>query len=131
MVYRDYGAELRGSLDLSNLSLDTRGVLTLYEAIDAVIARNAGAVSGYTPTRRRVPLAAVTGRLDEPRVRLDPEQVSGFLAAYAVDLYRGRMAETLDRKLGPGAGHAVDQGLRVLQDILGGGRSRDAAPADR
>lgn len=131
LVYRDYGAELRGSVDLSDLSLDARGVLTLYEPIDVVIARNAGAASGYTPTRRRLPLAAVTGTLQSPRVRVDSEEIRGFLAAYASDLYRGRLGEMLEGKLGPDAGKVVDQGLRVLQGILGGGRPRDAAPGPR
>jgi len=131
LIYRDYGAELRGGVDLSDLSLDAQGVLTLYEPIDAVIARKAGAPSGYTPARRQVPLAAVKGYLDAPRVRLDAQQVGAFLASYASDVYGDRLGEMLERELGPGAGNVVDQGLQVLQGILGGGRSQRSPPDNR
>ena len=131
-VADEYGSVASvGRVDLFDLSLDARGVLTLYEPIDAVIARNAGAPSGYTPSRRRVPLAAVTGHLDAPRVRLDAAQVSGFLASYASDLYRDRLGQMLERKLGPGAGEVVDQGLQLLQGLLGGGRPQAPPPDTR
>ena len=64
-------------------------------------------------------------------MRVDSEEIRGFLAAYASDLYRGRLGEMLEGKLGPDAGKVIDRGLRVLQGILGGGLPRDAAPGPR
>jgi hypothetical protein len=111
-----------------DLAIDMAGELTLNEELDAAIASELS-VKDYTPRQRVVPLARVDGRLDDPRVRLDSGVATRFAAAYAGDAYAGKLREKAERELGPGAGDLVDQGLGVLEGILGGGRSRPQAPS--
>jgi uncharacterized protein involved in outer membrane biogenesis len=126
--YRGYAVRLAGTLGLVDLAIDMAGELTLNEELDAAIASELS-VKDYTPRQRVVPLARVDGRLDDPRVRLDSGVATRFAAAYAGDAYAGKLREKAERELGPGAGDLVDQGLGVLEGILGGGRSRPQAPS--
>ena len=109
LVYQGYTAELQGSIGLADRALDLRGSLTLDEDLGA-----AGA------GRRTIPLASVTGTLDDPRVSLTREALAGIAAAYAGDPRRREKWERkLDERLGEGRGKdvldALDQMLETLK----------------
>jgi hypothetical protein len=110
LVYEGYTAELRGSIGLADRALDLRGDLTLDEA--ALGSGGAG--------RRTIPLASVTGTLDEPRVALTREALAAIAAAYSADPRRREKWERkLDDRLGEGRGKdvldALDQMLETLK----------------
>ena len=121
--YRGYAVRLKGTLGLADLALDMSGELTIRPELDAVIARGL-ATSDYQPRERVVPLARVGGSLGDPRLSIDPVVATRFAGAYAGDAYAGKLREKAEKELGAGAGDLVDQGLGVLEGILGGGRSR-------
>jgi hypothetical protein len=107
LEYGDYTAELRGSVGLADRALDLRGTLLVDEEL---------AQSG----RRTIPLASVTGTLDDPRVALSQEALAGLAAAYTGDERRREKWERkLDERLGEGRGkgvlEALDQVLESLQ----------------
>jgi hypothetical protein len=119
LVYRGYGADLGGTIGLTDFSLDMQGRITLYEATDAIVARNIGAPDGYQPTRRTIPLAAVTGSLDAPVVRIARKSATDFAAAYAKDVYAGKLKKVVDEELGEGSGDLVEQGLGAIEGLFG------------
>jgi hypothetical protein len=123
--YRGYSVRLQGTLGLADLGLDMSGELTVNEELDAEIARGLAA-PGYQPRPRVVPLARVRGSLGDPKVSIDPVVATRFAAAYGGAAYGGKLREKAEQELGPGAGDLVDQGLGVLEGILGGGRTRPA-----
>jgi hypothetical protein len=122
LLYSGYGADLTGTLHLTNLSLDMVGRLTLFEEIDASIAAEVGA-EGYQPARRSIPLAAVGGTLDAPEVQLAGNSGLEFATGYAKSLYGGKLKGILDEQLGRDAGQAIGD---VLEGILGGDRRRSS-----
>jgi hypothetical protein len=123
--YRGYAVRLQGTLALADLGLDMSGELTIQEELDAAIARSL--VPGdYQPRQRVVPLARVRGTLGDPKVVIDPVVATRFAAAYAGDVYADELRQKAEREIGAGTGELVDQGVRVLEGILGGGRARRA-----
>jgi hypothetical protein len=113
LVYEGYTAALRGEVGLADRALDLHGELRVGEEVDAAL----GAGSGRA---RTIPLASVTGTLDEPRVALTREAIAGIAAAYAGDeRRREKWEKRLDEKLGEGRGKdvlkALDQVLESLQ----------------
>jgi hypothetical protein len=122
MVYRGYGADLGGTIGLTDLSLEMEGRLKLFESTDAILARNAGAPDSYQPTVRTIPLAGVGGTLDAPEVRVARSTATDFAAAYAKDIYVGKLKKVVEDELGEGTGDLVDQGLGALEGLFG--RSR-------
>jgi AsmA protein len=112
IVYQHYQVDLRGTLGLADESLDFTGTLTINPEVDAAIAEAQGAAAAGQP--KVIPLAAVTGTLSEPRVRLTREAALA-LASTAV---RGRthLEQKLDERLGPGAGKQV---FDTLEGLLG------------
>ena len=129
LVYQGYSARLEGPIALNDLALDLRGSLTLHEELDATLARAFGAGKDYAPRRRTLPLAAVRGSLGEPKVQLSGSAVEQIATAYAADAYQGELRKKVEKELGPGSGQIVDEGLRVLDGLLGGGRPRRPEPA--
>jgi hypothetical protein len=127
--YQGYDVRLRGKIGLADLSLQMSGELTLREEIDTALAEELG-VKGHTPRQRVIPLASLTGTLDAPKVRLGSDTVARFAAAYAADAYVGKAREEIEKELGEGAGELVDQGLEVLQGILGAGRRAPKPPPE-
>lgn len=125
-VYRGYGVVLRGTLGLADLALDTKGELTLEEEVDGVIAKELG-LKDYTPVRRIIPLANVGGSLDAPQVEISPRTAAALAAAYAAPKYADDLRERAEEVLGEGGGEVVDEGLRVLDNLLGGGRRERGA----
>jgi uncharacterized protein involved in outer membrane biogenesis len=111
--YPSYSAHLTGSIDLENLSLDMRGLLTILEVVDASIAKQLGAVN-YKATARSIPLASVRGSLNAPVVQIGGNQIVEFVSHYASALYGGRLRGELDKKLGEGAGEAVEGALKGI-----------------
>jgi hypothetical protein len=116
LLYRNYGANLAGTLHLMDLSLEMEGRLTLSKEVDASIADELGA-EDYQPSRRSIPLASVGGTLDAPEVQLARSSAVDFATGYAKSLYGGRLKGLLDKELGQGAGQAVGD---ALDEILGG-----------
>jgi hypothetical protein len=120
LVYADYQVDLRGVLGLLDRSLDFTGRLTLFEELDQALAEGS---SGGTPARgvkRELPLAAVKGTLDAPRVVIAPEVALQFAAAYyGGGEQREKLEKKLDERLGEGSGKQV---IDLLDSVLGGGR---------
>ncbi len=122
--YRHYRAELEGTVRLADRALDMTGQLTLFEEIDRALGE---AVPVPTPDTGRsvdrvIPLARVSGTLDDPKVQLTRAAVLAFSQDYLgrrgrLDRYKGKV----DDKLGEGAGDAV---IDILEGILGGERRR-------
>ncbi len=108
-----------GDLHLPTLSVDMEGRVILYEAIDAIIAKKAGASDGYAAQRRDIPLAAVKGSLDAPEVKLSGNSAARFASAYAKDIYGERARAKIDKKLGRGAAKVVEDGLSALEGLFG------------
>jgi hypothetical protein len=118
LVYAGYGADLAGTLHFADLALDMQGRLTLFEEIDASIAKEIGA-EGYQPSRRSIPLASVGGTLDAPEVQIAGNSALEFATGYAKSLYSGKLKGLLDEELGQGAGQVLGG---ALEGILGGDR---------
>jgi len=126
LVYSDYQVDLRGVLGLIDRSLDFQGRLTLFEDVDRMLAEGAGdpAAKPERGVKRELPLAAVKGTLDAPRVVIAPQVALQFAAAYyGGGERREKLEKKLDEKLGEGTGKQV---IDLLDSVLGGGR-----PAER
>ncbi len=119
--YRHYSADLAGAYHLADDRIDMTGQITLYEEIDRALAESTpGAV--LDPTARAVdktiPLAHVSGTLDDPKVRVTSATVAAFARSYLDRRNRvGRLQDEVDERLGEGSGKAV---FDVLEGILGG-----------
>ena len=125
--YRSYRADLAGTYRLADQAIDMTGQLTLFEQIDQAITDATPAPSGTrTPVRavdKVIPLARVTGTLDDPKVRLDRPAVLSFTRGYLGGSGKlGQLQDKVDDVLGEGAGEAV---FDVLEGILGGGRREE------
>jgi hypothetical protein len=113
LVYDDYRVDLAGVYGLLDRSLDFRGKLTMFEEIDRALAE--GETRGV---KRELPLAAVRGTLDDPKVRIAPEVALQFAAPYyAGGERREKLEQKLDEKLGEGGGKQV---IDLLDSVLGG-----------
>lgn len=120
LKYRHYTVDLRGTLGLADQKLAFTGNLTIDEQLDETLAgTDSGARAGTRSTKRVIPLAQVTGTLQQPRVRLTPEAVMAFASSYALGSRRSKVQEQIDERLGKGSGEAV---LDALGGILGGGK---------
>ena len=124
LTYPDWGAQLEGPIRLADLALDLKGRLTIEEALDAALARAFGARDDYVPQTRVVDLASVRGELGAPKVQITGSAVATLAAAYAGQIEREELKKRIEKELGPGSGEIVDQGLEVLEDLLGGKKSR-------
>jgi hypothetical protein len=122
--YRDYGAQLEGPIRLADLSLDMTGTITLEETLDAELARAFGAGEDYVPERRTISLAKVSGTLGAPKVQLAGSSIANLAAAYASSSQRAELKRRVEKELGAGSGDIVDQGLDVLEGLLGGGSKK-------
>ena len=67
-----------------------------------------------------VDLASVRGELGAPKVQITGSAVATLAAAYAGQIEREELKKRIEKELGPGSGEIVDQGLDVLQGLLGG-----------
>ncbi len=119
LVYGGYQAELRGSVGLADRALDLRGTLVVDPEADVALGAAAG-------RGRRIPLASVTGTIDEPQVSLTREALAGVAAAYAGDeRRREKWRRKLDERLGEGRGkgvlEAVDKLLESMEKPEAGG----------
>jgi AsmA protein len=120
LTYPDWGAQLEGPIRLADLALDLKGRLTIKESLDAALARAFGTKGNYAPQTRVVDLAKVEGELGAPRVQITGSAVATLAAAYAGAVERDELKKRLEKQLGPGSGEIVDQGLDILQGVLGG-----------
>jgi uncharacterized protein involved in outer membrane biogenesis len=118
LVYEDYQVDLAGVYGLLDESLDFKGKLTLFEDVDRALKE--GEARGV---RREVPLAAVKGTLDEPKITISPQ----VALAFAAQVYGGsseriqKLEKKLDEKLGEGGGKQV---IDLLDSVLGGGQKK-------
>lgn len=106
VIHEQYRTHLRGGLRLGDLALDMRGEVVIGAELDAVLS---GAAQGR---ERVIPLVRVGGTLTDPTIALRDEDVSRFLAHYALsgDTKLGRK---IDKALGAGASE-------LLREMLGG-----------
>jgi hypothetical protein len=130
LKYADYTAQLEGPIALTDMGLDLKGSLTFYETVDRALARRLGAPSSYEPQRRTIQLASVRGTLGKPKVQLSSNAVAGLVTAYAGAVGREELRKRLEEQLGTGSGEIVDQGLRALEGLFGGGAKGPAAPEE-
>ena len=108
IVYEKYRTNLRGGLRLDDLTLDMTGDVVISPEVDAALS---GAEVGR---ERTIPLARVGGTLMEPKIVLRDEDVSRFVAYYALSK-DSKLGKKIDKALGRGTSD-------LLRDILGGGR---------
>ena len=95
-VHERYRTQLRGALRLSDRALDMRGEVVIGPELDARL-------SGREPGRERViPLLRVGGELTDPTIALRDEDVSRFLAHYALT-ENPKLRRRIDDLLGAGA----------------------------
>jgi hypothetical protein len=121
LVYDDYRVDVAGVYGLLDRSLDFRGKLTMFEEIDRALAE--GETRGV---KRELPLAAVRGTLDDPKVRIAPEVALQFAAAYyAGRERREKLEKKLNEKLGEGGGKQV---IDLLDSVLGGRKKSAEQP---
>jgi len=125
LVYRGYGAVLKGTMGLADLALDTQGTLTFDQEVDALIGKELG-IKNYTPARRTITLASVTGTLTAPKVRLSSRSVADLASTYSAPMYVDPLRKKAEKALGKQGGDMVDQGVQILDGLLGG-RHRDRA----
>lgn len=119
VVYEDYRVDLTGVYGLLDESLDFRGKLTLFEAADRALAE--GAARGV---KREIPIAAVKGTLDDPKVTISPQVALAFAAQiYGGSTERiGKLGKKIDEELGEGSGKQV---IDLLDSVLGGGKKEE------
>ncbi|MBW2243969.1 MAG: DUF748 domain-containing protein [Deltaproteobacteria bacterium] len=125
--YRDYRVDLRGNVGIVSRKLDLTGKLTIFEELDEVLAPKEGE-EPQVARERVIPLAAVKGTIDDPKVTVTPEAARAFGAAYvADDRRREKWERKIDERLGEGSGEDV---LKLLDSILSGEPSPEepAAP---
>ena len=108
LVYQNAKAFLRGSVGISDRSLDLSGRIVLSREADAEIAGEKRA------KERVIPISHIPGTLDAPRVELDQKTLAALALAYGQN---EKVREKLDKTLGPGASEAVEG---LLGNILGG-----------
>jgi hypothetical protein len=81
---------------------------------------------------RTIPLASVRGTLGDPKVGISPRTAAALAAGWAAPKYADDLRERAEDVLGEGGGEVVDEGLRVLDNLLGGARrerKKDAGSA--
>jgi hypothetical protein len=108
LAYRNAKAFLRGSVGMSDRSLDLEGRVVLTREADAEIAGEKRA------KERVIPIAHITGTLDAPRIVLDQKTLAALALAYSGN---DKVREKLDKALGPGGSEAVEG---LLENLLGG-----------
>jgi hypothetical protein len=115
LVYEDYRLDLAGVYGLLDRTLDFRGKLTLFEAADRALAEGARGV------KREIPIAAVKGTLDDPKVTISPQVALAFAAQiYGGSTERiGKLGKKIDEELGAEGGKQV---IDLLDSVLGGGK---------
>ena len=108
IVHEKYRANLRGAVRLADWALDLRGEIVIGSELDAELS---GEPIGH---ERTIPLARIGGTLADPTIALRDEDVSRFVALYAL---RGdsKIGRKIDKALGTGASD-------LLGELLGGGR---------
>lgn len=130
MVYRNYTVDLRGPIRLSDLGLDLRGELSMDEEIDAALSgeaaggRPASIPEGGAARGRKLvlPLARVTGTLDDPKVRVTREAIVALATRTgSAGEQRRELEGRIDEYLGEGGGEKV---IDVLEGFLGGRGNR-------
>ena len=110
-------------IPLVDRSLDFRGKLTLFEELDRALAE--GETRGV---KRELPLAAVRGTLDDPKVSISPQVALRFAASYyAGGERREKLEEKVDERLGEGRGKQV---IDLLDSVLGGKKEPEPAPEE-
>ena len=112
LAYQDATAYLKGSVGLVDRALDMTGKVVLTKAADSELAGNARAKT------RTIPITHIGGTYDNPKLEIDQKTLSAVAGAYLGD---EKVLKRLDKKLGPGAGEAI-QG--VLDGLLGGGGNK-------
>jgi hypothetical protein len=111
IAYRSYVVDLDGDIGLVDRSLDMTGKLTLFTDADDTVAGALGTESGHL--RRTIPLAAVKGTLDDPKVTVADRAVRSFVAGVLLTDQGQEMQETIKKHLGEHVG-------KVFEALIGG-----------
>lgn len=109
--YPGYALELAGTVRLADRGLDARGRLVLEEEAYAALAGEEPRPGGRA---RVLPLAAVAGTLDEPRIAIDAQAALALAATFATAGKRDKLERKIDKVLGDGAGRGVLDALDGL-----------------
>ena len=112
VAYQDAVAYLKGSIGLVDRALDLTGKVVITKAADSELAGNSRAKV------RTIPITHIGGTYDSPKLEIDQKTLSAVASSYLSD---EKTLKRLDKKLGPGAGEAI-QG--VLDGLLGGGSKK-------
>lgn len=97
LLYPGYGAHLRGTVSLTDLTIDLDGELVILEDLDRAIARGMGAKQSYKPRQRTVRLTSVIGTIYEPEVQIASNSASELVGAYAETLANDALRDSLGR----------------------------------
>jgi hypothetical protein len=121
--YRYARAELRGSVDLVNQTLDLKGQIEFPPEVTSDL------IGKETDRVLVVPIEGITGPMDSPRVEINVAMVTRTLAQVG-------LAKKLDDKLGKRLedklGKEKSDALRgVIDGLLGGGRRREPERRER
>ena len=102
LVYRNATAYLRGGIGLLDGALDLSGRVVLSGEVDRELGKRA---------RRQtvIPIAAVGGTVDRPRLRLDRQALAGLALEYAAG--SDRLQEKLEEAIG-------EEGAGTVRDLL-------------
>ena len=107
VVHEKYRTNLRGGLNLVEMTIDMEGDLVIGPELDADLS---GAETGR---ERTIPLARVHGPVGDPKVAVRREDVARFAALYALG-EDSKLERKIDKALGEGTSD-------LLRDVLGGG----------
>ena len=102
LVYRNATAYLRGGIGLLDGALDLSGRVVLSGEVDRELGKR---------SRRQtvIPIAAVGGTVDRPRLRLDRQALAGLALEYAAG--SDRLQEKLEEAIG-------EEGAGTVRDLL-------------
>lgn len=117
IVYPGYTAALRGTINLENRRLDLRGDLHMGKELSAEFKK----VEPEQITEAdlvTLPLARVTGTVEDPKVQVSSSTVAKLTASAAGG---SDVTDRIDEYLGKGSG---DQVLDALGGLLGGGKKK-------
>ncbi len=102
LVYRNATAYLRGGIGLVDGALDLSGRVVLSREVDEELGKG---------SRRQtvIPIAAVGGTVDRPRLRLDRQALAGLALEYATG--SDRLQEKIEEAIG-------EEGAGTVRDLL-------------
>ncbi len=102
LVYKNATAYLRGGIGLLDGALDLSGRVVLSRGVDEELGKRSS-------RQTVIPIAAVGGSVDRPRLRLDRQALAGLALEYAAG--SDRLQEKLEEAIG-------EEGAGTVRDLL-------------